>query len=151
MTPGLTPTPPPHPQLARGREALPYGRNDLLATGASQLLCYETLFGFRMETFPRKGLHAGPALEARDGVLNLKNPACYVFPWENGCAPGDHFRVEQIEDARALLEYRPMAFVAPVRQRIANLVSVCTLSLTALWLALYVVRCWRRRRVVPVP
>jgi hypothetical protein len=131
----------------QGREALPLGRNDLLAAGASQLLCYETLFGFRMETFPRKSLHAGPAIEVSDGMLNLKNPACYVFPRENACAPGDHFRAAQAEDARALLEYRPLAFVAPVRQRIANLVSLGTLSLTALWLALYVVRrCYRSRR-----
>ncbi len=131
-----------------GREALPYGRNDLIAAGTSQLLCYETLFGFRMERFPRKGLHAGAALEMGDGVLNLKNPACYVFPRENACAPGDHFRAEETSNARALLEYRPMVFAAPVRQRVANVVSVCTLSLTALWLALYVARRWHRRRGV---
>jgi hypothetical protein len=132
-----------------GREALPYGRNDLLATGASQLLCYETLFGFRMETFPRRTLHAGPVVDVREGVLNLKNPACYVFPRENGCAAGDHFRIEQVEDARAFAEYRPLAFVKPGGQRVADLVSAGTLALTALWLVVYAARRWHRSRCPP--
>jgi len=83
-----------------------------------------------MEAFPRKTLRPGPALESRDGVLNLKNPACYVFPEENGCSPGDHFASAQLREARAFTRYEPIAFVASTWQRLANAVTLCALVLT---------------------
>jgi hypothetical protein len=113
---------------AAGEESLPKYRNAVMARGESQLLCYETVFGYRNERFPRKSLHEGSPLDASDGELNLKDPACYVYPDENGCRPGDHFSAHRIDAARSLLEYRPYDFELPLRQRAANFVSVASLG-----------------------
>jgi hypothetical protein len=107
-------------------------RNQHLADGGSSAECYEPMFGFFLETFPAGALRPGPALAAADGLLNLKNPACLVYPEANQCRPGDHFAVGQTADAHRFLSYRPFAFVVPWWQRAANATSLATLGLMAL-------------------
>ena len=109
-----------------------------LTRGESDLDCYETLLGFRLERFPRGALRPGPALEERGGRLNLKDPSCYVFPDENGCAPGDHFAASRRADAEALLAYRPFSFERSGAQRVAALVTAMAAALALLavgWVA----------------
>jgi hypothetical protein len=137
----------------RGRQMQTLGRNDVMAEGKSQLICYEPMFGYSLETFPFKTLRPGPALREKDGVLNVKNPACFLFPRENGCQPGDHFRVEQRAAAEAFLRYRPFPFAMPARQVWANRLFVLTvLALLGLFAAA-AVQALRRRpisRLAPV-
>jgi hypothetical protein len=106
-----------------GRPLLRFDRNNAVTAGYSQLFCYETVFGYRLERFPRKTLRPGSPLDARDGHLNLKNPACYVFPAENACEPGDHFTVDQQREAVAFLRFRPFSFEMSGTQRLANRIS----------------------------
>jgi hypothetical protein len=120
-----------------GQTTMPLFRNDMLIHGASQCLCYEALFGYRLEDFPIKTLHPGPALEENEGVLNIKNPSCYVWPEANNCEPGDHFTVEQKESAKAFLNYRPFPFQMPILQRIANWVNGLSLIAALFFLTLY--------------
>jgi len=108
----------------RGISAFP---NDQLVVGYSPLVCYNPLFGYRLEHFPVKSLHDGSPTEAQDGVLNFKNPACYAFPKANQCSPGDHFREDQIESLRSLLSYKPFPFELPTAQRVVNVISVVTI------------------------
>lgn len=70
-------------------------RNDTMLEGASQGLCYNPIYGYRLEGFPQLGrLKEGPALEAdQKGQSLIFNPACLVHPAENDCAPGDGFRM----------------------------------------------------------
>jgi hypothetical protein len=65
-----------------------------------------------------------------DGTLNLKNPACYQFPRENGCAPGDHFRITQREEAARFLRYESFSFRRSSRQQAADWVTLAALLLT---------------------
>ncbi len=116
--------------VANGVPVRAMGRNDFLAYGKSSFLCYEPVFGYVLETFPYKTLHLGPVADVADGTLNLKNPACFVFPGENGCSPGDHFKADEKEKASLFAAYRDFDFRMSTRQRLANVVS-----LTA-WLAL---------------
>ena len=120
-----------------GQTTMPLFRNDMLIHGASQCLCYEALFGYRLEDFPIKTLHPGPALEENEGVLNIKNPSCYVWPEANNCEPGDHFTVEQKESAKAFLNYRPFPFKMPILQRIANWVNGLSLIAVLFFLTLH--------------
>ncbi len=113
---------------AAGGEALLRYRNASLARGESQLLCYETLFGFRLENFPRGPLREGDVMQEVDGVLNLKNPACHAYPEVNGCAPGDHFTSAQTTEAAALAAYRPYDFEWPAIQRAGNTTSLLASS-----------------------
>jgi len=118
--------------------------NDLIAAGASQLACYNPIFGYRLERFPVKALHPGPVLAETDGVLNIKNPACYLYPEENSCAPGDHFSAAQREAAQAFAGYKPYPFVASAGQRAANRVTQVTLALLAALFAVMVAKRFKK-------
>jgi len=117
--------------------------NDQFIYGRSALACYDAIFGYRLENFPVRTLHEGSVNEEFDGRLNLKNPACYVYPSENGCSPGDHFRVDQREDMLRFASYRPYAFKTSELQRVANWTSAVTLFAALLILATGV---WNGRR-----
>jgi len=111
--------------------------NDMLVHGASQLFCYEPMFGYRQEGFPIKSLHPGPVFEEKEGLLNIKNPACYVWPQANNCEPGDHFTAEQKDAAEAFVNYRPYTFKVPAVQKAANWVNAMVLSFAFLFLFFY--------------
>jgi hypothetical protein len=66
-------------------------------------------------------------MEASQGFLNVKNPACYLFPKENVCEPGDHFRVSEIDAATSFLHYKPFAFRKPLYADVADMISLITL------------------------
>jgi len=120
---------------AHNRIQITGNRNDLIAVGASQLACYNPIFGYRLEHFLIKGLHPGPVSDETGGLLNLKNPACYLYPEQNNCKPGDHFTVNQREAAQAFAGYKPYPFSFSPAQQIANRVTQATLVLLALLFA----------------
>lgn len=113
-----------------GQILTPGHRNDTITLGGSQLFCYEALFGYRLEAFPFGDLHPGPVTAETNGRLNLKNPACYVWPGENNCRPGDHFSVAARAAANSFSRYRPFDFKLPLRQTIANWLNGITLVAT---------------------
>jgi hypothetical protein len=107
---------------------LPHGnRNDMLSMGASQISCYEPMFGYRLESFPIKSLHIGNILDNSHGTLNLKNPACYIYPDSNHCVAGDHFTVEQQAQLLSFSRYQKFDYQQPWWQTIANWLSLFTL------------------------
>ncbi|WP_067733114.1 hypothetical protein [Novosphingobium naphthalenivorans] len=112
------------------------GRNAAFAKGTSPFPCYEPMFGYRMEVFRQGRLSDGPVLQARNGLLNLKNPACYVFPAENACRPGDEFTAAQRSQADAFRHYRPFDYAWPARQYLAAGVSLLAAVLGLLGLAI---------------
>jgi hypothetical protein len=131
---------------AAKRLMLPLNRNDDMARGYSQLLCYQPMFGYGLERLHHGELRPGPALaELPDGTLNLKNPACYVFPEANACAPGDHFRRDQHEAAARFLRYQPYAFQRPAWQSFADAATLTALLLTLAALVAAATLAWRRR------
>jgi hypothetical protein len=115
-----------------GHVQMQFQGNDMLATGGSQLACYNPIFGYRLEHFPVKSLHPGPVLEERNGVLNIKNPACYLYPKQNDCAPGDHFTAAQLGKAQTFANYKPYRFEFSPSQVIANWMTRITLTLLVL-------------------
>lgn len=114
-----------------GDTIIPLKGNDTIVGDISQAFCYNPIFGYNLEKFSAAGLKSGAALREQDGYLNIKNPACYVFPVENGCKPGDRFRADQIEAARAFIEYRPYPFNISAAQKIANGWTLITSVLVA--------------------
>lgn len=109
---------------AHGNAVMPQSRNDYLAQGYSSLLCYNPIFGYRLEAFPLGTLHPGPALEVQNGYFNLKNPSCYLYPQENDCKPGTHFSLRQEVEARKFTEFRSFNYGVSWLQRLANGVSL---------------------------
>lgn len=121
----------------KGMPISPLNRNDMFIRGCSQIYCYESIFGYAMENRPMKTLHAGPAMDVTKGFLNVKNPACYLWPEENGGTFGGHFTVAQKDDARAFLSYRPFHFHMPLPQRMANMAGLAALFLLVLFFMVY--------------
>jgi hypothetical protein len=134
-----------------GRWLTPPARNDVIAQGYSQLLCYEPLFGYRLETFPYGTLTPGAVMTMHDGFLNLKNPSCYVYPTANGCAPGDHFMIRQRPAAEAFITYRPFPFSLPAWQKAADLLNlVAVMGVLGFLIAAGVMRCFQERMPKPL-
>ena len=132
-----------------GKPDMSIGRGNLLTEGASPLFCYDALFGYHLELFRQGSLHAGRITDvtASGGrqELNLKNPACYVFPAANGCASGDTFTLAGQAEAAAFADYRPFAFAKPWWARAADwlgMVSTVASVLAAVTIGTY---CSRRR------
>jgi len=120
-----------------GKHAITSHDNDVLAMKSSQLYCYEPIFGYDLESFPRTTLQPGPIGMESGGVLNLKNPACYVFPRENKCRPGDHFTIEQKSELFRFASYHPYSFSVPSRQTIADASSPISLMLCLIYILVY--------------
>jgi hypothetical protein len=140
--------------LNKDRQAIkPLYANNLFVHRMSQLFCYEPLFGYRLENFPMKGLHLGSAMEENQGVLNIKNPACYVWPEANNCKPGAHFTTDQKDAANAFLNFRPYSFNVPIAQKIADWTNGLSLIVAFIFLVAYSVRtawiCFRRQKDDP--
>jgi hypothetical protein len=78
-----------------------------------------------------------------DGVLNIKNPACYVYPQANQCRPGDQFTVAQAGDAEKFLNYERFSYLQPLSATLADWLSLLTfLALPCVVGAAW----WRQRR-----
>ncbi len=116
----------------KGNVVMPLNRNDFITQGVSQLACYIPIFGYRLESFPLKTLRPGPVSGVIDGVFNVKNPACFVFPKENSCNIGDHFTVAQRESAEKFVNYRAFPFEKSRAQKMADIITKLALVLSAL-------------------
>jgi hypothetical protein len=114
--------------------------------GQSQLLCYWPLFGYWREALPPGTMHGGEAMEAFRGELNVRNPACDLFPAENSCRPGDQFHSDDAAAARAFLGYRPFPFRRPSWAGAALWLSVASSLGLAIALPLAGWAAWRSRR-----
>jgi len=109
--------------------------NDSIFNGQSQLWCYQPIFGNVRESMIVKAMREGPALaDLGNGLLNVKNPACYLFPKENSCRPGEHFHIEQRDAAEHFLRYEPFPFQVSALQRIADSINCYSLLLAGLLL-----------------
>jgi len=116
------------------------------ADGASRASCYQPLFGYRLEAFPRGALQAGPIDPPSGATLNLKNPACYVFPAENACSPGDQFSRSDLALALYFAAYRPFDFSRSARQEFADAVNLAAVTLFAIG-TLAFAGAWVKRRL----
>jgi hypothetical protein len=116
--------------------------------GLSPLYCYNPLFGYRLERYKAGPLHDGPVFGSEPhGPINIRNPACLVYPKENSCESlWDSFRPDQRQQAINFVSYKPFDFEMPLRQRVANAVSwvAALLSLAAALIGGIVL--WMRRR-----
>ena len=96
-----------------------------MSEGLSRINCNESLFGYRHEDFKKKNLLQDEAsiFNLTNGKFNMKNPACYIFPKENNCEIGDHFKYEQINELRQFIEYKGYNFKTPLSQKLFNWLS----------------------------
>ena len=110
--------------------------NEIMLAGVSQARCYNPSFGYRLEHLPDVKLALGDVLTNQGGNLNIRNPACFVFPEENGCQPGDRFRAEQRDAAEAFVAYRPFLFHKSPAQQLASGITITGLVFSAFFLCI---------------
>jgi hypothetical protein len=122
-------------------------RDNIMVEGASQIVCYQPIFGYSLERFPYFPLRPGPALSRIGPVLNVKNPACYLFPRDNDCRPGTHFDREDEPVAAEFLAYRPIRFRGPGWFDAEPWVNAACLGAAAALLLSRAVGAWRARRI----
>jgi len=130
---------------SEGKFITPVYRDNLLTRGSSQAFCYEAIFGYRLENFPINNMKIGRVMDQADGVLNLKNPACYQYPEENGCEPGDHFSADQRQSAELFRAYRPYKFAMSFEQKAANFITLAGFVLSGAFLAFYWLCLFKRK------
>jgi hypothetical protein len=113
-------------------------RNNLVAHGQSAQLCYNPLYGYGAEDDPARKLDLGQSVLPADAgaAPNLINPACLAWPEANACKPGDRFRPDQREQARAFAAREPFAFEVSARQAFAERLSAAS------WIALAALALW---------
>jgi len=109
--------------LLDGKRVSTMGSGDALTHGASQIVCNEPLFGYRLESFRFDQVFKGAVFKQRAGAFNFYLPQCLLFPAQNRCEKGDRFPVNRATDLVRFTEYRSIPFRMPVLQHIANWIS----------------------------
>ena len=131
-----------------GSQRLMIGWNydHLFVTGSSNALCYEPMFGYKLEKLDKRYLRVSTInVPDRNGLLPMKNPSCYVYPQENACQPGAHFTADQFDDLRMLTAYGDLPAKVSTLRGVLNVVAAVTLPLTILAAAVGLVRARRRK------
>jgi hypothetical protein len=112
-------------------------RNDAMFTGASESLCYNPLYGYRLEMLPhRNRIREGPSLAVDDdGMSLINNPACLVHPKASQCNIGSGFRMASNEDrstASNFVNRKPFHWERPALGKALSILSMlCWLALAA--------------------
>lgn len=88
------------------------------STGAR---CYEPLLS--TDSLPDH-LIAGPVETVRDGAFNLYNPACFAYPEENDCRPGDRITTADRANFEAFRSGQPVTWKISTFQRTADIVTI---------------------------
>ncbi len=104
--------------------------------GAQPMGCYVPAYSSQPVELI-KSLHPGSVWAEKDGVFNIKNPACNSWPKENDCLPGDHFKVSQRDWVEKFTHYQPFPVVVPDKQIFANWISIISVVLTIGYLLVY--------------
>ena len=114
-------------------------RNDLFATRASSYFCYQPIFGYNLEKFPKNNLVFNKKTSVQNNLtlitgdidlnksmkkLNFLNPTCFLFPNENDCKPGELFNQDQALNLSNFLSYKKIIFKKNIIQNISDYVSL---------------------------
>ena len=104
--------------------------------GVSNATCYEPVFGYRLESFPIASIRSGDVGVLKDGTYGMINPACYVYPAENDCAPGDRFTASQKDQLLRFVQRQPFGAKVSRARELSNILAGALWSMALLiWLA----------------
>ena len=102
-----------------------------MMNGDAWLTRHEPLFDTSRNYGSRKMPTRRPSI-IKNGVFNMRNPACYQYPAENNCSPGDYISNNDKENFINFLESKPVTWRISIVQKIADTVSLGTLCLLLL-------------------
>jgi hypothetical protein len=123
-------------------------KNEGFISNTSKLFSYSPIFGYHMERLPienliKKRSNYISEIKIKNGKYDMFNPACFIFPKENNCFPGEKLNTNQKDNFEKLINYKPVKFNISRVQKIANninLFSIIVLIITLLTLIFLFVR-----------
>ncbi len=103
-------------------------KNEGFLTSTCKLFCYSTAYGYHAEKLPINFISRAKDYQDKikvleDGLYNVFNPSCLLFPEENSCKIGDRIKKNENELINNLLNYEPIKFKKPIIQEISNFLS----------------------------
>jgi len=91
----------------------------------SNYYCYSPIFGYRLEYLPFNNIMNFQVHKPQKELKNyLFNPACFLYPDENFCKPGDLFRPDQDLNLYKFINFNNYDFNIPFYQKISNYISL---------------------------
>jgi len=93
--------------------------------GGTGRTCYEPILNSSGD--PSHVLHLGPVHNQQDGFFNLMNPACYQYPDENDCKPGDRISIADAQNLYNFAHGLPVTWKVSTVQQIADATSALAL------------------------
>tara|TARA_E500000331_G_scaffold53809_1_gene47286 strand:- start:338 stop:2146 length:1809 start_codon:yes stop_codon:yes gene_type:complete len=113
-------------------------KNDLFFNSYSPLTCYQPIFGYGLEKLDARKIifNSKHVFEDNSYILysnkfdkkgdnfNFFNPACFLFPNENNCMPGDTFKIDEKEKLAKFTSYKEFEFKQNLIQKISNYISI---------------------------
>ncbi len=123
--------------------------NNAITVGYSHRQCYQPMFGYANENLPLANLTPTLVLREANGLLNLKNPACYLFPRENRCLPGAMFEAKDRAEVEAFVAWKPFPFAQPATLRwiiLGNQLALLGVAAAILAAAAILLRALARQR-----
>ena len=91
--------------------------------GVSNATCYEPVFGYRLESFPIGSIRSGDVSLLKGGTYGMINPACYVYPAENNCTPGDRFTASQKDQMLRFVQRQPFGAKVSRARELSNILA----------------------------
>jgi hypothetical protein len=120
--------------LVNGLRLSVIGTGDALTRGASQVVCNEPVFGYRLEGFRLDPVFSGDVFAIQSGAYNFYRPDCLLFPAENQCVKGTRFSRNATDQLSRLVSWTPIDFQQPIAQKIAGVVTICSVWLVCIYL-----------------
>ena len=126
-------------------------RNDAFYFSYSSLTCYQPIYGYGLENLNGKNIKFYSKRILGDGSIlyysNKKdknkitffNPACFLFPKENDCLPGDIFNSEDYENLEKFLSFEKIDFKQNSKQMMANYISLISVILSIIILIYFTI------------
>lgn len=126
-------------------------RNDHFKNGTSSYFCYQPIFGYGLQKFPKNNLIFDKKVNISNDIslltgdvqlnkskenFNFLNPSCFLFPNENECKPGDLFRKDQENNLFNFLKYKKIIFKKNIVQNISDYISLITFLILLFFLML---------------
>jgi hypothetical protein len=115
-------------------------KNEGFISNTSKLFSYSPIFGYHMEKLPIENIikirsNYLSEIKIQNGKYDMFNPACFIFPKENNCFPGEKLNTNQRDNFEKLINYQPVNFNISRVQKISNninLFSIIVLIITLL-------------------
>ena len=141
--------------LGKNRENINISQpNSFFIDELSPILCLQAMFGYNLESLPKKNLwfnkknkindnlfsYTGDPKLIKEDNLNFFNPSCFMFPKENNCLPGDVFKKNQIKELENFLSYKNFKFKMSKLQKVFNYISILSFLFIFSYIIYYISR-----------